>query len=56
MVDNSDVLIACWNGTSGGTANCVKYAEKTGNKIYRINPDNHILGYDPDEIVRKARG
>ena len=27
MVDNSDVCVAYWNGTSGGTANCVEYAE-----------------------------
>lgn len=28
MVDNSDVLLALWNGSSGGTANCVRYAQK----------------------------
>lgn len=27
MVDNSDRLCALWNGTGGGTANCVRYAE-----------------------------
>lgn len=27
MVDNSDVVLALWDGSSGGTANCVKYAE-----------------------------
>lgn len=26
MVDSSDWLIALWDGTSGGTANCVNYA------------------------------
>lgn len=26
MVDNADYLIAVWDGTSGGTANCVRYA------------------------------
>lgn len=31
MVDNSDAVLALWNGTPGGTANCVKYA-LTGNK------------------------
>lgn len=38
MVDNSDVIIAVWDGTSGGTANCVKYAKKLGKKIIVINP------------------
>jgi uncharacterized phage-like protein YoqJ len=28
MVDNSDKLIAVWDGTDGGTANCVRYAER----------------------------
>lgn len=26
MVDNADYLVAVWDGTSGGTANCVRYA------------------------------
>ena len=32
MVDNSDILVALWNGTPGGTANCISYAEKQ-NKV-----------------------
>ena len=38
MVDNCDVLIAVWDGSSGGTANCVKYAQKMKKKIIYINP------------------
>ena len=38
MVDNCDLLIAVWDGTPGGTANCVKYAEAQGKPIKRINP------------------
>lgn len=38
MVDNSDALLAVWDGTPGGTANCVKYAEKVGKRIIRLNP------------------
>jgi len=30
MVDSADLVIACWNGSPGGTANCIKYAEKLG--------------------------
>lgn len=37
MVDQCDILIAVWDGTSGGTANCVKYAEEK-KQIIRINP------------------
>lgn len=29
MVDMCDVLLALWNGTPGGTANCVAYAERS---------------------------
>jgi len=28
MVDNSHVLLALWDGTSGGTENCIRYALK----------------------------
>lgn len=38
MVDNCGLLIAVWDGTSGGTANCVKYAKKKGTPVYVIDP------------------
>lgn len=38
MVDHGDVLLAVWDGTAGGTANCVRYAEKRKKRIVRINP------------------
>lgn len=38
MVDNCDVLIAVWDGTNGGTANCVKYAQLQNKQIIYINP------------------
>lgn len=36
MVDNCDVVLAIWNGTDGGTANCVKYAESVGKPIVNL--------------------
>ena len=40
MVDNSDVLIAIFNGDpKGGTAYTVNYARKKGKEIVIINPD-----------------
>ena len=44
MVDHSDKLIAVWNGSKGGTGNCVDYATKVGKEIYRINPTLTIGG------------
>lgn len=38
MVDNSDLVVALWDGTAGGTGNCVKYAAKQNKKILVINP------------------
>ena len=38
MVDNCDILLAVWDGSSGGTANCVKYAIAQGKQIVHINP------------------
>lgn len=38
MVDNSDIVIAVWDGSPSGTLNCIKYAEKQGKEIIRINP------------------
>jgi uncharacterized phage-like protein YoqJ len=30
MVDNCEMLLALWNGSSGGTANCLAYAREIG--------------------------
>jgi uncharacterized phage-like protein YoqJ len=38
MVDRCDKLIAIWDGTPGGTGNCVKYAQSKNKEIFYINP------------------
>ena len=38
MVDLADKVIAVWDGSKGGTGNCVKYAEKREKEIIRIEP------------------
>jgi len=41
MVDSALELVAVWDGTTGGTRNCVRYAEKTLlPAITQINPRN----------------
>lgn len=39
MVDECDLLVAVWDGTPGGTYNCVKYAKEQKKEIIRINPN-----------------
>src|SRR5574343_274271 len=41
MVDHCDVLIGVFDGTSGGTANCISYAKSIGKKIIIINPKEY---------------
>lgn len=38
MCDNSDYVIAVWNGIPGGTGNCVNYARKIEKEITYLNP------------------
>lgn len=40
MVDLADIVLAVWDGTSGGTANCVAYAKKKNKEIFRFVPDS----------------
>jgi len=40
MVDNCDILIAVWDGTEGGTYNCLNYAVDRDKDIIRVNPKN----------------
>lgn len=36
MVDNCDILVAVWDGTKGGTANCIRYAESVKKPIHYL--------------------
>lgn len=36
MVLNSEIVIAVWNGTSGGTGNCVKFAQQKNKRIINL--------------------
>ncbi len=38
MVDRADKVIAIWDGTPGGTGNCVTYAKSKNKEIIYINP------------------
>ncbi len=38
MVDNCDKLIAVWDHSSGGTENCIKYAQSINRDIVYIDP------------------
>ncbi len=46
MVDNSDIVIAVFDGTPGGTKNCYDYATDAKKRIIRINPQDYkkLLG------------
>lgn len=37
MVDNADRILACWNGTTGGTAGCLAYAARLRKPIDFLN-------------------
>lgn len=34
MVDHADAIVALFNGSPGGTANCIDYAAKVGKPVY----------------------
>jgi uncharacterized phage-like protein YoqJ len=36
MVDNADLVLALWNGSSGGTYNCIKYAKRRFKPILNL--------------------
>jgi uncharacterized phage-like protein YoqJ len=38
MVDRGELGVAVWDGTTGGTANCVEYALKQSKPIVQIDP------------------
>lgn len=36
MVDKSDIVIAVWDGSEGGTNNCVQYATENKKRIINL--------------------
>lgn len=36
MVDKTDMVLALWNGTDGGTANCVRYAHQKQKPVVNL--------------------
>jgi len=49
MVNHCDLLLAVWDGTAGGTGNCVSYAEKIGKPVRIIHPHPNRLGTENAE-------
>ena len=48
MVDNAHIVLAMWDGTTGGTYNCITYAEKKRKRI--INLYNRFENNLQDDI------
>lgn len=40
MVDRSDIVLGIWDGTSGGTKNCLDYAKSESKTIQIISPND----------------
>lgn len=49
MVDHCDLLLAVWDGSAGGTANCVKYARSIGKTILHYNP--MTFTWSPEDLA-----
>lgn len=45
MVDHAEMLLAVWDGTDGGTCNCIKYAMAQKQPIFRIDPLSQKAGW-----------
>ena len=43
MVNNSDIVIALYNGKPSGTGNTLKYAKEKGRKVKIINPEDYRI-------------
>ena len=51
MVDRCSILLACWDGSRGGTCNCVEYALKQGFEVRREIEHGTILKFDPRTTI-----
>jgi len=50
MIDHSDMTVAVWDGSDGGTSYTVKGSQRRrGRKILRVDPRNRTVGIIPPE-------
>jgi uncharacterized phage-like protein YoqJ len=49
MVDHGTVVVAVWDGTKGGTGNCVRYAKRKNVPIVIIDPEKKTITYPKTE-------
>ena len=55
MVNYCQLLVAVWNGTEGGTANCVAYAQRINKPIYFVPCDPPlVLAPIPGQVMQVA--
>jgi uncharacterized phage-like protein YoqJ len=54
MVDHGDRVLALWDGTSGGTANCVRYAVKEGRSV--VNLWREWRAFEPEPEASSGGG
>lgn len=45
MVDQSDILLAVWDGAPSGTGSTVQYAKKQGKTVWILNPNSLEVNY-----------
>ena len=45
MVDNSDTVLAVWDGSKSGTGNCVEYAKKKNVPVFVLEP-SQVLEFE----------
>lgn len=54
MVDESDAVVCCYDGKSGGTAYTIDYARQAGKIIIQINPTDMVVTVLSGESRLKA--
>lgn len=55
MVNQADLVIACFDGTPGGTASCVNYTIKQKKPILQFNPNDPFDAVRLDEEILKIK-
>lgn len=48
IVDRVDVMLAVWDGSMGGTGNCVQYARRVSRPLFILNPLTGVLRKDDE--------
>ena len=55
LISNRDRVVALWDKSAGGTANCIRYAEEKGRRVVNFWDQWEMLLEEGEDVARSGK-